>query len=161
MGHFGTLIEQHFARLQKHLGSVLFVVNDGQRPFLIHFLIYLQKKPRLLAHWGQIISGVVYTAILPDWTLKKFCLPALLGIHQHPMQKEFMKSCEGFLRAALTGHGHPGPLWKIAKMALFNPCMELKKILGQMSSFDALWKCHLVIFSQKCPKLCPSAFLSG
>ena len=22
-----------------------------------------------------------------------------------------------------------------------------------MSSFDALWKCHLVIFSQKCPKL--------
>ena len=57
MGHFGTLIEQHFARFQKHLGSVLFVVNDGQRPFLIHFLIYLQKKPRLFTHWGQIVFG--------------------------------------------------------------------------------------------------------
>ena len=72
MGHFGTLIEQHFARLQKHLGSVLFVVNDGQRPFLIHFLIYLQKKPRLLVHWGQIISEVVflyYTANVRNVTL--------------------------------------------------------------------------------------------
>jgi hypothetical protein len=39
------------------------------------------------------------------------------------MQKEFLKSCEGFLRAALTVHGHPSPVWKIAKMALFNPCM--------------------------------------
>ena len=77
------------------------------------------------------------------------------------MQKEFFKSTEGFLRAALTGHGHPGPLWKIAKMALFNPCMEFEKILGQMSFFNALWKCHLAIFSKKCPKLRASAFLSG
>ena len=77
------------------------------------------------------------------------------------MQKEFFKSTEGFLRAALTGHGRPGPLWKIAKMALFNPCMEFENFLGQMSSFNALWKCHLAIFSQKCPKLRPSAFLSG
>ena len=38
----------------------------------------------------------------------QFCLPALLGIHRHPMQKEFFTSCEGFLRAALTVHGHPG-----------------------------------------------------
>ena len=74
------------------------------------------------------------------------------------MQKEFFKSTEGFLRAALTGHG---PLWKIAKIALFNPCMEFEIFFAQMSSFDALWKCHLVIFSQKCPKLRPSAFLSG
>ena len=50
------------------------------------------------------------------------------------------------------------PHWKIAKMALFNPCMEFQIFLGQMSSFDALWKCHLVIFSQKCPKLRPCAF---
>ena len=40
----------------------------------------------------------------------QFCLPALQGIHRHPMQKEFFRSTEGFLRAALTGHGHPGPL---------------------------------------------------
>ena len=92
---------------------------------------------------------------------RQFCLLALLGIHGHPMQKEFFRSSEGFLRAALTGHGHPGPHWKIAKMALFNPSMEFEKILGQMSAFNVLWKCHLVIFFQKCPKLCPSAFLSG
>ena len=52
------------------------------------------------------------------------------------MQKEFLKSCEGFLRAALSGHGHPGPSWKIAKMALFNPCMEFEIFLGQVTSFD-------------------------
>ena len=40
----------------------------------------------------------------------QFCLPALLGIHRHPMKKEFFRSTKGFLRAALTGHGHPGPL---------------------------------------------------
>ena len=34
----------------------------------------------------------------------QFCLPALQGIHRHPMQKEFFRSTEGFLRAALTGH---------------------------------------------------------
>ena len=50
----------------------------------------------------------------------QFCLLALLGIHRHPMQKEFSKSCEGFLRAALTVLGHPGPVWKMAKMALFD-----------------------------------------
>ena len=38
-------------------------------------------------------------------------------------QKEFLKSTEGFLRAKLTGHSHPSPVWKIAKMTLFNPCM--------------------------------------
>ena len=39
-----------------------------------------------------------------------FCLPALLGIHRNLKQKEFFRSSEGFLRTALTGHGHPGPL---------------------------------------------------
>jgi hypothetical protein len=28
----------------------------------------------------------------------KFCLPALLGIHTNPKQKEYLKSSEGFLR---------------------------------------------------------------
>ena len=45
------------------------------------------------------------------------------------MQKEFLKSCEGFLRAALTVHGHPGPVWKIAKMVLFDPWMEFEMIM--------------------------------
>ena len=44
---------------------------------------------------------------------------------------------------ALTGHGHPGPFQKNAKMALFNPCMKLKKKFGQKTSFEALRKCHL------------------
>jgi hypothetical protein len=55
-----------------------------------------------------------------------FCLQVFLGINRHPKQKEFLNSCEGFLRAALTGHSHPSPFCKIAKMALFNPCMKLE-----------------------------------
>jgi hypothetical protein len=46
------------------------------------------------------------------------------------MQKEFLKSCEGFLRAGLTEHGHPGPVWKIAKKALFDQCMEFENVFG-------------------------------
>ena len=53
-----------------------------------------------------------------------------------------MKSSKGFLRVALTGHGHPGPVWKIAKMALFDACIEFEIFLGQMTSFEVLWKCH-------------------
>jgi hypothetical protein len=37
------------------------------------------------------------------------------------MQKEFLKSCERFLRAAL-----------------FNPFMEFEKILGHMTSFEVI-----------------------
>ena len=42
-------------------------------------------------------------------------------------------------RAALRGQANPAnwPIYgKIAKTALFNPCMELKNILGQMTSFE-------------------------
>ena len=28
--------------------------------------------------------------------------------------------------AILTGHSHPDPFWKNAKMALFDPCMEFE-----------------------------------
>ena len=28
----------------------------------------------------------------------QFCLPVFLGIHRNPKQKEFLNSCEGFLR---------------------------------------------------------------
>jgi hypothetical protein len=67
------------------------------------------------------------------------CHLALLGTHRHTIQKEFLKSCEGFLRAALTGHGLLSPFRKIAKMALFDPCMVFEKNLGQMTSFKLLW----------------------
>ena len=39
----------------------------------------------------------------------QFCLSIFLGIQRNPKQKDFFDSCEGFLMAALTGHGHPGP----------------------------------------------------
>ena len=68
----------------------------------------------------------------------QFCLSVFLGINQHLKQKEFLNSWEGFLRAALTGHCHTSPFWKIAEMALFNPCMEFEFFWGQMSSFDAI-----------------------
>ena len=91
----------------------------------------------------------------------QFCLPALLGIHWHiwhPMQKEFLKSCEEFLRAALRVHGHPGPVWIIAKMALFNPCMKFDFFLCQISLFEVLRKCYLRVrtLSKICLRLRPS-----
>ena len=74
----------------------------------------------------------------------QFCLPVFVDIHRHPRQKEFFKYYDAFLRAALTRHDHPSPFWKIAKTALFNPCMKFKKTLGQITSFKVLWKCHQV-----------------
>ena len=59
-----------------------------------------------------------------------FWLPALVGIHRNLNQKEFFRSNKRFLRVVLTGHRLPGPLWKIAKMALLNPCMELEIFWG-------------------------------
>ena len=44
--------------------------------------------------------------------------------------------------------------WKIAKMALLNPCKKFKIFFGQKTSFEALWKCHLqkifITFSRVC-----------
>ena len=48
---------------------------------------------------------------------------------------------------------------KIANMALFNPCMEFKNFLGQMTSFEVLRKCHFVILSKICLRLRPCAYL--
>jgi hypothetical protein len=78
------------------------------------------------------------------------------------MQKEFLKSCEGFLRAALTVHGHPGPVWKIAKMALFDLAMDFDIFFGQMTSFEVLLKCHSLTLSKKYLRLntAPSMCLS-
>ena len=85
-----------------------------------------------------------------------FCLPLFLGIDRHTKQKYFLNSCEGFLRAALTVPGHPGPVWKFAKMALFDLCMEFEFFLGQMTSFEVLLKCHSLTLSKKCLRLRPA-----
>ena len=49
------------------------------------------------------------------------------------------------------------PFWKIAKMALFYPCMKFEFFWGQMILFKVV-KNNLFI---KCLWLCPSAYLSG
>ena len=119
----------------------------------------------------------------------QFCFPGLLGIHRNPKWKEFLRSCESFLKkvsiCTLTdlnpGFGGPWnklqiilvngtfimpqkksfgqknfwisctgskvPFWQFlhfAKMALLNPCMKFKNFFGQKTSFEALWKCHLL-----------------
>ena len=92
---------------------------------------------RVFSYWKKYIGG---SCITPSFLLALLKLavsyitllfyqiepyfPVFLGINRHPKQKEFLNSCKGFLRAALTGHSHPSPLWKIAKIALFNPCMK-------------------------------------
>ena len=63
------------------------------------------------------------------------------------MQKEFLKSYEGFLMPALTltltEHGHPSLVRKIAKMAIFDPCMEFE-FFGPN---DFIWGAMKVPFS--------------
>ena len=51
--------------------------------------------------------------------------------------------------------------WKIAKMALFYPCMKIKIFLGQMTLFEVLRKCHLVTLSKICLPLRPCAYSCG
>jgi hypothetical protein len=41
--------------------------------------------------------------------LKNGVTPILPSSIATQKKKEFLKSCEGFLRATLTGHGHPSP----------------------------------------------------
>ena len=103
----------------------------------------------------NLICGSSITSTGPllicTWFLKNpkrkdpfyFCLPALLRIHRNLNQKEFFRSSEGFVRAVLAGYGHPGPLWKIAKMALFNPCMEIWKFFWPNVFFSCTVKVSL------------------
>ena len=68
-------------------------------------------KKKLIKEWFQ------NTVILPDWTLEKW------GHFNFAIGTQCKKNFWN-------------PVWKIAKMALFNPCMEFENFLGQMSSFD-------------------------
>ena len=40
--------------------------------------------------------------------------------------------------ASLIVRGHPGPVRKIGKMALFDPRMEFENFMDQMTSFEML-----------------------
>ena len=68
----------------------------------------------------------------------QFCISIFLGIHRNPKQKE-----QGTANLAYSKKK------KNAKMAFFNPWMKFENFLGQMSSFDVLWKCHWVTFFPK------------
>ena len=127
-----------------------------QRDYLIWKLFFEHLQP-------CTSEARQYTLLL---NLKKmgplqFCLSIFFGIHRNPKQKEFFNSCEGFLMADPTGHSPPSPFWKIAKMALFYPWMNFEIFVGQITSFEVLWKCHFVILSKMCLRLRPCAYPCG
>ena len=95
-----------------------------------------------------LIGTIAYThCYFTRLDLKKMgplqiCFSIFPGIHRNSKWKEFFYSCEGFLMATITGHGHPIPLWKYAKMARVNPCMKFGIFWDQMPSFEVpaiLW----------------------
>ena len=111
-------------------------LSQGAINLVIHTLLFYQIEP--LKNGASLI------------------LPSSIAFIGTQCKKIFFKSCEGFLRAALTVHGHPSPVWKIAKMALFDPCMEFENFWGQMTSFEVLLKCHSLTLSKKCLRLQPA-----
>ena len=69
-----------------------------------------------------------------DMLRKIFLIPIFIMLQKNAFgQKKFWISC--------TGSKVPfWQKWKIAKMALLNPCMKFKNFFGQKHSFEALWK---------------------
>ena len=62
--------------------------------------------------------------------------------HFHNASKELFWQKKNWISCP----GSKVPFWQFfhsAKMALLNPCMKLKFFFGQMTSFEALWKCHM------------------
>ena len=64
-------------------------------------------------------------------------IPAILGIHRNPNQKESLKSSKGFLRAVLTGHGHSGPLKKLPKLHFLTPACNLISLGPYLKYFES------------------------
>ena len=77
--------------------------------------------------------------------IKAFC-PKIFDFHA------WVKKCH---------FGNFSEFSKIAKMALFYPCMQIKNFLGQMPLFEVLRKCHLVTLFKICLRLRPCAYLCG
>ena len=119
--------------------KLYFEIRSKCKFFILFHLILFHLKQKTKCNFvlkakykiKDFYMYISHTAILPDWTFKKWghsnfafqhC-NALLGIHWHPIQKEFLKSCEEFMRAALTVHGHPSPVWKLA---IITPACNLK-----------------------------------
>ena len=75
-----------------------------------------QNAP-FFSDWLWMPLATVYTLLFyqiePLKNGVNLILPSSIARNSsHPIQKEFLKSCEGFLRAALIVYGHPGPVWK-------------------------------------------------
>ena len=48
------------------------------------------------------------------------------------------------------------PFWQFfnsGKMAVLNPCMKFKNYFGRKTSFESLWRWHLLKISLTCPKV--------
>ena len=121
-------VQRSCSSLEDHI-SISSMMNHHFTPCL-DLDLNVQKTRRYFWQWFHIQKN--------KWKLK---------------YKREKRSCGRFWRAALTGHGQSSQsadFWKIAKMALFNPCIEFKTFLGPMTSFEVLWKCHQVILSKTC-----------
>ena len=87
------------------------------------------------------------------------CLPVFLGNNWNHKQKYFFNFCEELvtLRAIIIGHSHPGPFWKMAKMALFNPWIKFEKFSPKAFIRSA----KKVIFEDFVQNVSRSAYPSG
>ena len=83
----------------------------------------------------------------------QFSVPGLRGIHRNLKQKKIFNSREGFFRKSPFCTFSFWKNWKIAKIALLNPCMKFDFFFGQKYSFDALWKWR----KKKYPKHVPGS----
>ena len=69
-----------------------------------------RRLPILCMGWRKPGTHCYFTRLNPKkMGPLQFCLPIFLGIHKIPKQIDSLNSYEGFFKATLTGHGHPGP----------------------------------------------------
>ena len=102
----------------------------------INYIVLLAFLKVCMAYIGTYKSHLVFhTAWIWIWITKRRGTTSDNGfifkkIIKNKREKRKKKSCEPFWRAAITGHGQSSQsanFWKIAKMALFNPCIISKQ----------------------------------
>ena len=85
----------------------------------VHPFIWRGKFPTFILNFSSSD-----TVILPDWTLEKWALSSFIFQSLLEVIGTQNKKNYRILVRDSGGHSHPSPFWKIAKMALFNPCMK-------------------------------------
>ena len=107
--------------------------------------MYLLTERKKLKKQSYLISCHSLGKRFSHWSLKlKFSRS----------EKTFL--VKGFLRAVLTGHGHPGPVWKITKMPLLPPAGRLSFLAKWLHLKRRVMKIPLFEFIQKCLRLHPA-----